>query len=268
MACVVGLMLQSVLAVSCGAGGATGPRGSRSPIASPIPTSGGPTPSQSDPPTVPSRRVVFISSRGAHLVGRLFSPGGTRGVILAHQVDDDQTDWLDFAPVLASHDFTVLTFNFEGYCGGGGCSRGTAPSTELWTDIVGAVDFLETKGVRQIGLLGASLGGEVCMAAAARLGKRIGAVATLSASIGLAEVGVAAARRDASAITVPKLFVSGRFDTAPAHAARTFERVAEQPKRLVLLPSGEHGIDLLRWEPGERTRSLILAFFDRALARS
>jgi hypothetical protein len=93
------------------------------------------------PPKVPSRTVGFPSRSGARLVGRLFAPGLSRGVVLAHQIDDDQTDWFGFAQVLSSRRFTVLTFNFEGYCGGGGCSRGNASSEDLWTDVAGAVDY-------------------------------------------------------------------------------------------------------------------------------
>jgi pimeloyl-ACP methyl ester carboxylesterase len=209
--------------------------------------------------------VTFPSSAGGRLVGRLFAPGRPRAVVLAHQIDDDQTDWFDFAKVLASRRFSVLTFNFEGYCGGGGCSRGNASVEELWTDVAGAVGYLRAHGAERVGLLGASMGGEAVVAAAARLGSEVAAVATLSASMGLAEPGPGAARRDVAAIDVPKLFVSGRLDSGPASAARAFDRAAANPTRLVLLPYGEHGVDLLKWEPGERTRPLVIEFFERAL---
>ncbi len=131
--------------------------------------------------------------------------------MLAHQVDTDQTDWLEFAGELASNGFTVLTFNFQGTCGGG-CSGGGVPTAELWTDIVAAVAFLEECGAGRIGLVGASLGGEASIAAAAHLGPRISAVITLSASLGLAETGLGEARRDAAAIVAPTLFVAGESD--------------------------------------------------------
>ncbi|HEU4354884.1 MAG TPA: alpha/beta fold hydrolase [Actinomycetota bacterium] len=141
-----------------------------------------------------------FESGGARLVGRLFAPGRPRAAVLAHQVDDDQSDWFEFAGILASKGYTVLTFNFQGYCGGGGCSGGGLPTAELWTDIAAAVAFLEGRGAERIGLIGASLGGEASIAAAAHLGSRVSAVATLSASLGLAEIGLGDARRDAAAI--------------------------------------------------------------------
>jgi pimeloyl-ACP methyl ester carboxylesterase len=214
---------------------------------------------------VASRIVEFPSRSGARLIGRLFSPGLPHAVILAHQIDDDQTDWFDFAQVVASRRFTVLTFNFEGYCGGGGCSRGNASDDELWADIAGAVDYLRGRGAKRVGLIGASMGGEASIAAAARLGSSVSAIVTLSASMGLAEPGPGAARRDVASIDAPKLFVSGRFDTGPASAARAFDRAASEPKQLVLVRFGEHGVDLLRWEPGERTTPLVLGFLERSL---
>jgi pimeloyl-ACP methyl ester carboxylesterase len=214
---------------------------------------------------VPSRTVWFPSRSGARLVGRLFAPGLSRGVVLAHQIDDDQSDWFGFAQVLSSRRFTVLTFNFEGYCGGGGCSRGNASSEDLWTDVAGAVDYLRDGGVERVAVVGASLGGEAAIAAAARLRPSISALVTLSASMGLAEPGPGAARRDVASIDAPKLFVSGRFDAGPADSARAFARAAPEPKRLVLVDFGEHGVDLLNWEAGERTTPLVVRFLDRTL---
>jgi pimeloyl-ACP methyl ester carboxylesterase len=264
------LVLAAALALgvaACGSGsnGAAGTPSTTASSAGSTTATAEPSPTMSETPNVPSRVVEFPSSVGGRLVGRLFAPGRPRAVVLAHQIDDDQTDWFDFAKVLASHGFTVLTFNFEGYCGGGGCSRGDASAEELWTDVAGAVDYVRDQGTERVGLLGASMGGEAVMVAAARLGSDVAAVVTLSASMGLVEPGPGAARRDVAGIEAPKLFVSGRFDSGPASAARAFDRAAAEPKRLVLLPYGEHGVDLLRWEPGERTTSLLIGFFGHAL---
>jgi pimeloyl-ACP methyl ester carboxylesterase len=119
--------------------------------------------------------------------------------------------------------------------------------------------------VKRVGVVGASLGGEASIAAATRLGPSISTLVTLSASMGLAEPGPGAARRDVASIDAPKLFVSGRFDTGPASAARAFARAASEPKRLVLLRFGEHGVDLLQWEAGERTTPLVIDFLERTL---
>jgi pimeloyl-ACP methyl ester carboxylesterase len=260
--------LSTLLAVFLAACGSSGDGATGTPTAPPVRASTA-APSTSPSPTpaadVASRRVEFPSATGERLVGRVFAPDHDRVVVLAHQVDDDQSDWFDFAALLASRRLTVLTFNFQGYCGGGGCSRGNAPSDELWNDVVGAARFARELGARRVALVGASMGGEASIAAAARLGNRISGLATLSASLGFAEAGPGAARRDAAAVRVPKLFVAGRADTAAATAARTFARVADDRRRLVLLPFGEHGVDLLEWEPGERTVPLLVGFLERVL---
>src|ERR1700686_1203225 len=58
--------------------------------------------------------VSFTTSDDVLLRGHLYGRGST-GVILAHMYPADQSDWTDFARVLAAHDYQALTFDFRGF---------------------------------------------------------------------------------------------------------------------------------------------------------
>jgi len=59
-------------------------------------------------------RVSFTTSDGVLLRGHLYGSGET-GVILAHMYPADQSDWTDFAEILAAHGYQGLTFDFRGF---------------------------------------------------------------------------------------------------------------------------------------------------------
>jgi pimeloyl-ACP methyl ester carboxylesterase len=203
--------------------------------------------------------VRLHTSDGLTLTGRLFGTGMT-GVVLAHQVDDDQSDWFPFAGTLATTGYQVLTFDFRGYCGGGGCSEGDGDDYKFWKDVVAAADFLQHRGADQVVLIGASIGGEACIQAARDLGGRVDGLVTLSASEGLTQ-GTGATRKDVEAIVVPKLFIAAEGDREFAAYASDLYRFAIEPKQLSILPATGHGVFLFITESArDRTPALIQEF--------
>ena len=66
------------------------------------------------PQDLGGEHVSFTTSDGVLLRGHLYGTGST-GVILAHMYPADQSDWTDFAQVLAAHGYQALTFDFRGF---------------------------------------------------------------------------------------------------------------------------------------------------------
>jgi uncharacterized protein len=207
--------------------------------------------------------VRFRASDRVLLSGRLFGRGSTT-VVLAHQIDDDQTDWFDFAGELRSAGYEALTFNFRGVCSSSpisACSKGVVDPNESWSDVVGAVLFVRTRGAKSVILVGASLGGEAVIVAASKLGTDVQGVVSVSASeglVGLLDLDVA--HRTVAAIRAPKLFMAGEGDRGFADAARDYFAHARHPKELRLFPLSDHGVALLHSAEGETVRNLILGF--------
>jgi pimeloyl-ACP methyl ester carboxylesterase len=193
-----------------------------------------------------SKEITFQSTDGVKLDGRLFGPDkGSAGVVLAHMFPADQSAWYFFADRLGDLGYRVLTFDFRGYCPGGdaGCSEGEKNIPAIWQDVEGAVAALRSKGVTRLALVGASMGGTASLIVAAKQGRDIDAVITLSAPP--AFEGLDAGPDVLADVSAAKLFIAGNGDISAAQAVDAFYGQSLQPKRPVILTTDDHGTDIL-----------------------
>jgi pimeloyl-ACP methyl ester carboxylesterase len=226
-------------------------------------TSCGPS---SPSPSPGSSPVTFDATDGVELEGRLFEArGASAGIVLAHMRPADQSSWFDYAETLADDGYRTLTFNFRGYCPGGdaGCSAGETEMSMLPGDVAAAVRYLRSTGVPRVAVIGASMGGTAALVAAAEPTGRIVAVATLSAPSSID--GLDASPQVLAAAAAAKLFVAGNGDaTAAADAQRMYD-LSVPPKRVEILPSEDHGTDLLEGNQGPNLRELLATWLARFL---
>lgn len=229
----------------CGASGAAG-ASTPQPTATPIP----PTPTAM--PDVPTRDVTFTTPDGVLLDGTLYG-SGTTGVVLSHQVNGQQSQWMYFARVLAAHGYLALTFDFRGR----GASEGTPDTAKQDTDLRAAIQFLRGQGVKQIALMGASLGGAVTLRVAAT--EPVTAVATLSA---VAQWATQPVTDDiVKAIKAPKLFINSKLDPAAGDTQHMYD-VAAAPKEIHLYEGNEHGVALFGGPNGDDLTQRLLTFMN------
>ena len=196
--------------------------------------------------TANSKEITFRSTDGVTLAGRLFGPDeGTAGVVLAHMAPSDQSAWYFFANRLGERGYRVLTFNFRGYCPGGeaGCSEGEKNTAAIWQDLDGAVEALRSEGATRFALVGASMGGTASIVVAAKLGRDIAALITLSAPT--AFEGLDAGPGVLAEVSAAKLYIAGHEDVGAAQAVDALYGGSLQPKRPVILTTGDHGTDIL-----------------------
>ena len=109
--------------------------------------------------------VTFEAADGLQLQGWWIpAPGSDRAVVIMHG-HGGSMDWdVHRAPALHAAGLNVLLFDFRAH----GRSQGrtiTFGYLERW-DVVGAVRFLQSRGIRRIGLLGFSFGGIAAVLAA------------------------------------------------------------------------------------------------------
>jgi pimeloyl-ACP methyl ester carboxylesterase len=231
--------------------------------------------------------IRFRAGDGVELAGRLSGEGDV-AVILAHGFSEAtaQDDWLPFAPALAQRGYTVLSFNFRGFCDSEDCSDGTNEFGNNWRDAMAAVALLEERGAKKIFLIGASMGGLAVLRAARTPGVDLAGVVSLSTPqfpskyyvVELQANDVTPARL--KQIDEPKLFIAGKDDvqlpgSAPlrpgiesvrfAEDARRMFAAAEQPKQLALVDSSFHSSGLVTTAPDDivkETRALIFRFLE------
>jgi pimeloyl-ACP methyl ester carboxylesterase len=213
------------------------------------------------------RPVRFAAADGVELVGRLSGTGNV-GVILAHGFSHGtaQEAWLPFVSALVSRGYTVLTFNFRGFCDSKGCSEGPSQLGKNWRDAMAAVGFMERRGAKKIFLIGASMGGLAVLRAARMPEVDVSGVVSLATPQFPSKYYVGEPRANdvtparLRQIEEPKLFVAGTGDvqlpgTAPlrygvssvsfATDARRMFNAAEEPKELVLVDSPFHSSELV-----------------------
>ena len=210
--------------------------------------------------------MSFTASGGVELQGRLFeADGATAGVVLAHMQPADQMSWFAYAETLADDGYQALTFNFRGYCPGGdaGCSSGETELSLLWRDVLAAVRFLRSSGIARVAVIGASMGGTAALVAAAQPAARIGAVAALSAPISIQ--GLIASPEMLVVAPSAKLFVAGNADAAAAAEAQSLYDLSAPPKRVEIVPSEDHGTELLEGNQGPNVRQLLQTWLARFL---
>jgi len=211
-----------------------------------------------------SEPVSFLSTDGVRLEGRLFGDGSS-AVVLSHMRPADQRSWFDFAVRLAEAGYLVLTFDFRGYCPGGedgGCSEGETEIGALWQDVLGAIDFVRDRGASRVALVGASMGGTASLVAASQEGVDVGVVITLSAPASIE--GLVVDRDVLARISAAKLFAAGVGDAPYARDAESLFALAPPPKRVEILPSDDHGTDLLTGGQGEVVARLIENHLERS----
>jgi alpha/beta superfamily hydrolase len=210
-------------------------------------------------PQAGSRAVAFHASDGTRLEGRVFGSGSV-GVVLAHMFPADQRSWWPFAGTLADDGYRVLTFDFRGYCPGGnaGCSGGSKDIPKISEDVAAAASYLRNAGATRVMLIGASMGGTASLLAAAQPEVDPSAIVTLSAPLSFE--GLTIDPTTLQNVEAPKLFIAGNGDATAAQAAQQLYDQALGSRRVEIVPTDDHGTDLLTGTRGEEVQKLITTY--------
>jgi dienelactone hydrolase len=173
---------------------------------------------------------------------------GAPGVVLANQSGNDPCAWMPLARELAGKGMRALVFEYD-------------DNSRADREVLAAARALRAAGVRRVAAIGASLGGRAVVQAAARDRGALAAAVSLSAerSVRAMPELLPVARR----VRVPSLYIGSRDDgyTMFGRDTRQFHRVTPaKVNRMVLVPGGDHGVQLLSDATGSRVRAAIFAF--------
>jgi esterase/lipase len=193
--------------------------------------------------------VSFTTSDGILLRGHLYGSGAT-GVILAHMYPADQSDWTDFAEVLAAHGYQALTFDFRGFTE----SDGPLGTRFADRDLLAAYQFMRPR-VSRIFIAGASLGAEAAILVAAR--EQVAGIICISTPISFGGLNVEQAVRQ---VRAPILFVTSADDPMVAGQPEILYRLAEAPKSFEVYPGSAHGTAILFGPHSTELQTLMLRF--------
>jgi pimeloyl-ACP methyl ester carboxylesterase len=193
--------------------------------------------------------VSFTTSDGVLLRGHLYGSGST-GVILAHMYSADQSDWTDFAQVLAAHGYQALTFDFRGFTE----SEGQSGTEFAGNDLLAAYEFMRPR-VSRIFIAGASLGSEAAILVAAC--NVVAGLILISTPTAFGGLEVTDSIRH---VRAPILFVTSADDPLVGGQPQILYGLAQAPKSLEVYPGRAHGTAILFGPHGGELRALMLRF--------
>jgi pimeloyl-ACP methyl ester carboxylesterase len=181
---------------------------------------------------------------------------GSRGVVLVHGGRFNKESWKKQGEELARRGFCALAIDFRGY-------GQTIPGTQMgdekhYPDVISAVRYLHSRGVKSVDIVGASMGGDAAGDAVAD--SRPGEIDKI---VFLASQGGDFPGR----LTGNKLFIVSRGDgnddgpRLPKISA-AYE-AAPGPKRMVILEGSAHAQFLFETDQGPRLMREIVEFLSQ-----
>ena len=192
-------------------------------------------------------------------------------MVLIHGQSWDADGWRDVAPRFVAHGIPALALNLRGHDGSSGARVAMGkviegkwraeehPPIESWsptTDVAAATAILRERGVTEIAIVGASLGGHAALGASS--GADVECVVSISAPV------IAMPDEPVRLITARKLFVCANEDHAMPHVLRAFE-VARDPKTLLAFGGKEHARGMFAAPYGDEAIDAIVGFVARGV---
>jgi pimeloyl-ACP methyl ester carboxylesterase len=198
--------------------------------------------------------ISFPTEDGGRICGDLYGKGD-RGVVLAHGGRFNKESWKDQARALVSAGFRVLAFDFRGF----GCSTGPGQAdfdnAPFENDVLAAVHYLKTHGVKTVSVVGGSFGGSAAGDASIKSSQgEIDRIVFLGAAPNLS----------AEKLKSRALFIVARDDSNGAGprlpGIRAQYEKAPQPKELIVLEGSAHAQFLFQTDQSDRVMREILRF--------
>jgi pimeloyl-ACP methyl ester carboxylesterase len=209
--------------------------------------------------SVPPQERLSLSSDGETLQGDLYGRlPAVRVAILVHGQNWDASGWRDVAPLFVARGVPALALNLRGYAGSSGKTNRYRPD-KPWTpvaDLRAAKAALRGRGVKEIALVGSSMGGSAVLASSFE--GDIECVVAISAPV------AAVPDELSKKITGRKLFLCADRDAlrATGNVLNCFT-AANAPKKLVLFGGREHSRAMFSAPYGEEALSEIVEFLCR-----
>lgn len=198
--------------------------------------------------------ISFTTQDGGRIYADLYGQSA-RGVVLAHGGRFNKESWRDQARVLVTLGFQVLAFDFRGFGRSTGPGQTDFDHAPFENDVLAAVHYLKTHGVKTLSVVGGSFGGGAAGDASIKSAPGeidrivfLGAAPNLPAEKLKSRALFIVAREDAndSGPRLPR--IRAQYEKAP------------QPKELIVVDGSAHAQFLFQSDQRERVMREILRF--------
>jgi pimeloyl-ACP methyl ester carboxylesterase len=198
--------------------------------------------------------VSFPTEDGGVVYADIYGKG-ERGVVLAHGGPFNKESWEKQARTLESAGFRVLALDFRGYGKSHGPGDSDPMDAPLHLDVLAAVRYLRKTGVRNVSVVGGSMGAGA--AGDASIASQPGEIDRL-VLLGGSPNGPAEKLKSATLFIVARDDASGDGPRLPWIQAQ-YEK-APEPKALIILDGSAHAQFLFQTDQAERVMREIIHF--------
>lgn len=183
--------------------------------------------------------------------------GATKGVVMAHMMGRDSTDWAYLAKRLQTTKMSTIAVDLRGH--GKSAKAGTTLTASdypaMVADLKAGVSWLRSRGITEVSCVGASIGANLCAHLGAEDPKIVNLVLL---SPGLNYKGVTSGGALKAYGNRPVLIVAAEDDRFAPRSAEALENVARGQVHYELLPEGGHGTKMLTRSPN--LESLVMSW--------
>jgi pimeloyl-ACP methyl ester carboxylesterase len=198
--------------------------------------------------------ISFPTQDGGRIYADLYGKGN-RAVVLAHGGRFNKESWRDQARALVSGGFRVLAIDFRGFGRSSGPGQADFDNAPFENDVLAAVRYLKTLGVKTVSVVGGSFGGGAAGDASIKsVPGEIDRIVFLGAAPNL----------PAEKLKSRALFIVARDDSNDGGprlpGIRAQYEKAPQPKELIVVDGSAHAQFLFQTDQSGRVMREILRF--------
>jgi pimeloyl-ACP methyl ester carboxylesterase len=198
--------------------------------------------------------VSFPTQDGGTIYADVYG-AGNRGIVLAHGGQFNKESWKKQAETLSAAGFHALAIDFRGFGKSTGPGQSDPLNAPLQLDLLAAVHYLRTTGVKTVSIIGGSMGGAA--AGDASIASQPGDIDRI-VFLGASPNGPAEKLHSASLFIVARDDANDDGPRLP-RIREQYEK-APQPKELIVLDGSAHAQFLFQTEQADRVMREILRF--------
>ncbi len=178
------------------------------------------------------------------------------GVLLVHQLPANKSSWQPLIPDLIAKRYTVLAIDYRGRGNSEGVLQTAQDFQNIGLDVKAGLDFLRSKGITTIIIIGASIGANHALIAAVER-EEVRGVVLLSPGLDYRGVKTEPA---ATTLQKPVLIVASEDDAYSAMSSKKLYDLLPGKKELKLFSTAGHGTYMFS---EESLKPLILNFLKK-----
>ena len=201
---------------------------------------------------------------GVTIHSTFYDAKSEKGVILLHRLAKDRNNWKEFTSLLVKNNFSVITLDFRGH--GQSIEKFSFNSltskdfNNMVLDVKAAKDFLVSKKVTSIGIIGESIGANTALNYAIK-DKSIKTVILLSP--GLDYRGIKTENSMSEFDERPIFLIAADGDAYSAETVKKLDMLAFGEKKLLIYEGSEHGVPM--FDENKDLKELIINWLKEKL---